>query len=60
MSAKDRNTKPSWNDPDDAPEWDDEFFARAEIAVGGKVVRQAEGTLTRRGRPPLGMPPSSR
>ena len=54
MTARKRSTEPSWNDPDDAPEWDDEVFSRAEVAVGGKVVRPAEGTLTRRGRPPLG------
>lgn len=49
MTAKERGTKPGWTDPDDAPEWSDEIFARAEIAVGGKVVRPAGGTLTRRG-----------
>ena len=54
MSANGRDTKPSWNDPDEAPEWSDEVFARAEIAVGGNIVRQASGTLTRRGRPPIG------
>lgn len=54
MSARKRSTEPSWSDPDDAPEWSDEVFARAEIAVGAKVVRPAEGTLMRRGRPPLG------
>jgi uncharacterized protein (DUF4415 family) len=53
MTAKERNTKPNWNDPDDAPEWNDEAFGRAEIAVGGKVVREAAGTLTKRGRPPV-------
>jgi uncharacterized protein (DUF4415 family) len=51
-------------DPDDAPEWTDEMFDRAEFAIGGKVIRPATGTLTRafttdeirarRGRPPLG------
>ena len=54
MTAKKRNTTPNWNDPDDAPEWDAGAFARAEIAVAGKVVRKASGTLTRRGRPPVG------
>lgn len=34
----------SWVDPDDAPELDDEWFARAEIRIGDKVIRK--------GRPP--------
>jgi uncharacterized protein (DUF4415 family) len=52
MPAKKPATKRAWVDPDDAPEWTKEQFERAEIAVGGKVVRPAQGTLTRpRGRP---------
>ena len=54
MTARKRNTEPNWNDPDDAPEWSDDVFARAQLSVGGKVVRPAEGTLTKRGRPPMG------
>ena len=38
-------------DPDDAPEWTADQFERAEIAIAGKVVRPARGTLTTRGRP---------
>lgn len=53
MSERERNIKPSWNDPDDAPEWSDDVWERAEISVGGHVVREATGTLTRRGRPPI-------
>jgi uncharacterized protein (DUF4415 family) len=34
----------SWVDPDDAPELDDEWFDRAEIRIGRKVIRK--------GRPP--------
>jgi hypothetical protein len=34
-------------DPEDAPEWSAQQFERAEIAVGGRVVREAQGTLTR-------------
>jgi uncharacterized protein (DUF4415 family) len=42
-------------DPDDAPEWTDDQFARAEIAIGGKILRKAQGTLTRGpGRPKTG------
>jgi uncharacterized protein (DUF4415 family) len=31
-----------------------DFFERARIRVGERVVREANGTLSRRGRPPLG------
>jgi uncharacterized protein (DUF4415 family) len=52
MPAKKPGSKRVWVDPDDAPEWSKEQFARAEIAVGGKVLNGARGTLTRpRGRP---------
>src|SRR4051794_33388526 len=54
MTARKRDTKSAWIDPDDAPEWTDEMFDRAQISVGGKVVREATGTLTKRGRPPVG------
>lgn len=45
---------PSWVDPDDGIEWTDEMFDRAEISVGGVVIREATGTVTKAGRPPLG------
>jgi len=52
MPEKKRVSKRVWADPDDAPQWTKEQFDRAEFAVGGKVVRPAQGTLTRtRGRP---------
>jgi len=51
MNANNDTSPGSWVDPDDAPEWPAEAFARAEIAMGGRVVRPADGTLTRRGRP---------
>ena len=64
MNGKKDDTNPGWNDEDDAPEWTDEMFDRAEFAIGGQVIRPATGTLTRaftpeeirarRGRPPLG------
>ena len=47
----------SWTDPDDAPELTPEIAERAQISIGGKVVRPATGTLTRRGRPPVGDEP---
>jgi BrnA antitoxin of type II toxin-antitoxin system len=57
MTEKSENTKASWIDPDEPPEWPDEVWDRAEIAVGGVVIRPATGTLTKRGRPPVGDAP---
>ena len=51
MSANKPDTPANWVDPDDAPEWDEEAFARAEIRQGDQILRPATGTLTRRGRP---------
>jgi uncharacterized protein (DUF4415 family) len=56
MSAKRKNTDDSW-DPDTAPEIPDDAWERAQISVGGKVVREATGTVTKRGRPPVGDEP---
>lgn len=57
MTAKEKSMKPSWIDPDDAPELTEEVAARAQISIGGKVIREATGTLTKAGRPPLGDQP---
>lgn len=43
-----------WTDPDDAPILTAEIAARAEIKQGNKVIRPANGTITRMGRPPKG------
>jgi uncharacterized protein (DUF4415 family) len=56
MGRKDKKSKSSWVDPDDAPEWSDDVFERAELRHGDKVVRAATGTLTKRGRPKLENP----
>ena len=57
MSESNPDTASVWTDPDDAPEWTEEMFDTAEIAVGGKVIRPATGYLgpngVVRGRPPL-------
>src|SRR5438128_2034544 len=53
MTAKKRSSKQEWVDPDDAPEWPNDAWDRAQIAIGGKVIREATGTL-KRGRPPIG------
>ncbi|MDH4386368.1 MAG: BrnA antitoxin family protein [Caulobacter sp.] len=56
MPENGNNTRKPWIDPDDAPEWSDAVFDRAEIRDGAKLVRPASGTLTRRGRPRLENP----
>lgn len=38
MSSDDTESK--WVDPDDAPELGDEWFDRAEIRIGDKVIRR--------------------
>ena len=53
MAPKNKKPDPSWVDPDDAKPWTDDMFARAEIAIGDRVVREAAGTVTKRGRPKL-------
>ena len=53
MTESKRSLDDSW-DRDTPPEWPDEVWSRAQIAIGGKVIRPATGTLTRRGRPPAG------
>ncbi len=44
---------PEWVDPD-LPEWTQDQFDRAEIRFGDHIIRPANGTLTRPGRPPEG------
>jgi uncharacterized protein (DUF4415 family) len=56
MTENRKDTGSNWVDPDDAPEWSDEVFQRAEIRDGNRVVRPASGTLTKRGRPKLESP----
>lgn len=51
MQKNENNTESSWIDPDDAPKWTRDVFERAELRDGNMVVRQATGTLTKRGRP---------
>ncbi|KQT69777.1 MULTISPECIES: BrnA antitoxin family protein [unclassified Aureimonas] len=45
MNAKPEKSAIGWVDPDDAPEWTDEMFERADL--------HENGVLVRRGRPPL-------
>lgn len=53
MTRNNAASLPIWND-EDTPEWTDDQLDRAEFAIGGKVVRPAQGTLTKPGRPPIG------
>lgn len=46
MTKKPMPFESTWTDPDDAPAWTPEMFARAELAEGGKVIRPATGTVT--------------
>lgn len=52
MSAKKGTLDPSWIDPDDAPELDDEWVEGAHVYEGDVLVKRG------RGRPPL--PPTAR
>jgi hypothetical protein len=45
MSESKPATDHAWIDPDDSPEWTDEMFDRAELMIGGKVVRAGTGAL---------------
>jgi uncharacterized protein (DUF4415 family) len=56
MTASVKDTSPGWTDPDDAPEWSDDVVERAALYDGDKLIRPAQGTLTRRGRPKLDNP----
>ena len=51
MPESDNGLDDTWIDPDDAPEWTEEMFARGELRIGGTIIRPASGTLTRPGRP---------
>lgn len=51
MSANKTASSSSWVDPDDAPELTGDFFAHAELAMDGTVLREATGTMRKAGRP---------
>jgi uncharacterized protein (DUF4415 family) len=56
MSTKPKKSEAAFVDPDDAPEWTEDQLDRAELAEGGTILRKADGTLTKRGRPRLATP----
>ena len=55
MTGNNANLPVSWDD-DDLPEWTEDQFARAQFSIGGKIIRPAQGTLTKPGRPPSANP----
>lgn len=40
MLANKRNTRSTWVDPDDAPELKDEFFDKADLYQGDRLIRR--------------------
>lgn len=56
MTKKSKLEETPWTDPDDAPEWTEAMFRRAELRTGDAVVRPASGTVTKAGRPRLANP----
>jgi uncharacterized protein (DUF4415 family) len=48
MKRKKNAGSPEWVNPDDAPELTEEFFRRADVYIGDKLIR--------RGRPPKERP----
>ena len=55
MDANKNISPPDWDD-DDLPEWTADEWDRAEFSIGDRIIRPAQGTLTRRGRPKLDNP----
>ena len=50
MTESKANLSTGWDD-DDLPEWTDDQFRRAAVYKAGKLIRPADGTLTKPGRP---------
>lgn len=61
MTAKKRKSRTNWakveahvitpEEYEEMPEWTQDQIDRAEFAIGGVVIRPANGTLTKPGRP---------
>lgn len=51
MREKSENLPVGSEEDDDLPEWTDDQFRRAAVWHGDKLIRPADGTLTRPGRP---------
>lgn len=52
MTKNSKIAEEPWIDPDDSPMWTEDHFRRAAIYVGDKLIRPADGTWTKPGRPP--------
>lgn len=50
MTENNANSIAGWDD-EDLPEWTDDQFRRAAVYKGSKLLRPADGTLTKPGRP---------
>ena len=69
MNEKKRKSRTDWakadayvntaEDYEEIPEWTDDQWDRAEIAIGDVVIRPANGTLTKPGRPKTAAPKKS-
>jgi uncharacterized protein (DUF4415 family) len=40
MNANEKNLRPTWSDPDDAPEITDDWIAEADLYVGKRLMRR--------------------
>jgi uncharacterized protein (DUF4415 family) len=40
MTGKKRSSKATWTDPDEAPALTEEWFAKADLYEGGKLIRR--------------------
>jgi uncharacterized protein (DUF4415 family) len=56
MKKKSKEIVEPWLDPEDLSEWTGDQFRRAAVYEKGKLVRPADGTLTKPGRPKLANP----
>ena len=56
MTKKSKDIVEPWLEPDDLSEWTEDQFRRAGLYKNGKLVRPADGTLTKPGRPKLENP----
>lgn len=56
MTKNSKEIVEPWLEPEDLAEWTEDQFRRAALYKKGKLVRPADGTLTRPGRPKLKNP----
>jgi len=56
MTKKSKDIVEPWLEPEDLAEWTEDQFRRAARYKKGELVRPADGTLTKPGRPKLENP----